>query len=120
MISRRALACAAFALVTAAQAACTLDTVSTDDGGGAPSGPARTVGDQCLDVLNTFCQREAACAIPVDGTCAMNAESVCCSGTACNATSMVPETRVSACKTSVMNLDCNTVVNTTDPTTCIK
>lgn len=118
MRSPPAIACAALLLCASA---CTIGPATGDGGaGGTTTTPPRPLGDQCQSVLSAFCQKEASCAIPVDlGTCISSDMSLCCVGSACNATSTVSEASVTDCEAMIMAEDCNLVVNTTDPTACL-
>ena len=103
-------------------AACTIGPADSggDNGTGAPAATARTLGDQCDDVITEFCQAAAQCAIPVQlQACVDNYLPLCCTGTACNALSTVSESTVSACKTTYDTEDCNLIVNTTNPGSCL-
>jgi hypothetical protein len=101
--------------------ACTIGPAGGDGGtGGTTPTPPRPLGDQCESVLSAFCQKEASCAIPVDlATCISGDKSLCCVGSACNATSTVSEASVTACEEMIMAEDCNLVVNTSNPTACL-
>jgi hypothetical protein len=101
-------------------AACTIGPTGDDGGTSTSTTPARTRGDQCLSVLSAFCQKAASCAIAVDQTeCTQGNLSLCCVGTACNATSTISETTVTECSQTIMVEDCNVVQNTTNPTSCL-
>jgi hypothetical protein len=104
--------------------ACTIGPAGGDGGtggtGGTTTTPPRPLGDQCESVLSVFCQKEASCAIPVDlGQCISGDMSLCCVGSACNATSTVSEASVTACEEMIMAEDCYPVSITTDPTACL-
>ena len=105
--------------------ACTIGPAGGDGGtggtGGTTTTPPRPLGDQCESVLSVFCQKEASCAIPVGnlGQCISGDMSLCCVGSACNATSTVSEASVTACEEMIMAEDCYPVSITTDPTACL-
>ena len=101
--------------------ACTIGPAGGDGGTGGSTAPPRSVGDQCQSVLSAFCQKAASCAILTDlSECMTGNMSLCCVGSACNATSTVSEASVTACEQMIMAEDCNLVVNTTEPTACLK
>jgi hypothetical protein len=106
--------------------ACTIGPAAGDGGtgGGAGGGTTTTgprqLGDQCESVLTVFCQRAGSCAVLTDlSTCISGNMALCCVGSACSATSTVSEATVTACEQAIMAEDCNDVVNTTDPTSCL-
>lgn len=115
-----AIVCAALLL---AAPACTIGPASGDggtSGGSTTTTSARTLGDQCTSVLTTFCQKAGSCAVLTSlSDCIDGNMSLCCVGTACDATSTVSEDTVTACEQMIMAEDCNDVVNTTNPTTCL-
>ncbi len=115
-----AIVCAAL-LVTAT--ACTIAPGSGDGGtggGGTATASARTLGDQCTSVLTAFCQKAGSCAVLTSlSDCISGNMALCCTGTACDATSTVSEATVTTCEQTIMAEDCNDVVNTTNPTTCL-
>jgi hypothetical protein len=115
-----AIVCAAALLLAAP--ACTIGPAGGDDGGtsGSPTTTTRTLGDQCTSVLTTFCQKAGACAVLTSlSDCITGNMPLCCVGTACDATSTVSEDTVTACEQTIMAEDCNDVVNTNNPTTCL-
>ena len=103
--------------------ACTIGPAAGDGGTGGTTTTTttpRSLGDQCQSVLAAFCQKAASCAIAVDFTQCMSGNmSMCCVGSACNATSTVSEASVTACEDMIMTEDCNLVVNTGNPTACL-
>jgi hypothetical protein len=114
-----AIVCAALLLATPA---CTIGPVGGDGGtGGSPTTTsARTLGDQCTSVLTTFCQKAGTCAVLTSlSDCITGNMPLCCTGTACDATSTVSESTVTDCEQMIMAEDCNDVVNTNNPTTCL-
>jgi hypothetical protein len=67
-----------------------------------------------------FCQKAGACAILADlSDCISENMALCCVGSACNAPSTVSEATVTACEQMIMAEDCNDVVNTMQPTSCL-
>ena len=103
-------------------AACSIGPTDSgsDQGTGASAAAARTVGDQCDDVITEFCEQGARCAIQLQiQDCVDNYLPLCCTGTACNVPSTVSESTVSACKTNFDTEDCNLIVNTSDPGSCL-
>ena len=117
MRSALAIVCAA---LLAGEAACTIGPVTGDGGATSTSTPARTRGDQCESVLSAFCQKAASCAISVDQTeCVSGNLIMCCVGTGCDVVSTISEETVTACEQTIMAEDCNDVVNTTTPTSCL-
>ncbi len=125
----RAAPAIAHAALLLAAAACTIGPGSSDggtggsgsSGGGATATTAaRTLGDQCTSVLTTFCQKAGSCAVLASlSDCISGNMALCCTGTACDATSTVSEATVTACEQTIMAEDCNDVVNTLNPTTCL-
>ena len=116
----RAPSAIVYAALLAGLPACTLDPTGGDGGSATSTTGARTRGDQCMSVLSAFCQKAASCAIAVDQTeCTQGNLSLCCVGTACDAPSTISETTVSECSQTIMAEDCNDVVNTTNPTSCL-
>jgi hypothetical protein len=103
--------------------ACTIGPAGSDGGAGGSTTttPPRSLGDQCQSVLSAFCQKEESCAIPVDNLaqCISGDMSLCCVGSACNATSTVSEASVTACEEMIMAEDCYPVSITMDPTACL-
>ncbi len=51
--------------------------------------------------------------------CIMNYMPICCTGSACTAPSTVSEATVTACEQMYDTLDCNGIVNVSDPTACL-
>lgn len=100
---------------------CTIGPAGADGGTGSTTSTApRSLGDQCQSVLTVFCQKAASCGLQVDFTECMSGNlSLCCVGSACNATSNVSESSVTACEQMIMAEDCNLVVNTMNPTACL-
>jgi hypothetical protein len=113
-----AIVCAALAL---GPSACTIGPATGDGGtGGGSTVATRSLGDQCTSVLTAFCQKAGSCAVLTDlNDCISGNMSLCCVGAACTATSTVSEADVSSCEQSIANEDCNVLVNTTDPTSCL-
>lgn len=115
-----AIVCAALLL---GGAACTIGP-ATGDGGTTSTGTtttaARTLGDQCESVLTAFCQKAGTCAVLASlSDCISGNMALCCVGSACDATSTVSEDTVTECEQTIMAEDCNDVVNTTNPTSCL-
>ncbi len=102
--------------------ACTIGPATGDGGttGTSTTTTARTLGDQCESVLSAFCQKAGTCAVLTSlSDCISGNMALCCVGTACDATSTVSETTVTDCEQTIMAEDCNDVVNTTNPTSCL-
>ena len=109
------------AAVLVSLAACSIGP-ATDDGGTPPSTSTtpRTLGDQCQSVLSVFCQKAGSCAILANLSDCINGNlPLCCVGTACDATSTISESTVTACEQMIMAEDCNVVANETNPTSCL-
>jgi hypothetical protein len=101
-------------------AACTIGPTDTDGGTGGGATPTRSLGDQCTSVISEFCQQGPRCAVTVNlAQCIMNFMPLCCSGTACTTLSTVTESTVTACEQMYDTLDCNGIVNITNPTVCL-
>jgi hypothetical protein len=102
-------------------AACTIGPTATDGGtGGTTPTPTRSFGDQCTSVISEFCQQGPRCAVTVNlAQCIMNYMPICCTGSACTALSTVSEATVTACEQMYDGLDCNGIVNVSDPTACL-
>jgi hypothetical protein len=103
-------------------AACTIGPAGGDGGtgGSATNTSARTVGDQCESVLSAFCQKAGSCAVLTNlSDCISGNMALCCVGTACDATSTVSEATVTECEQTISVEDCNDVVNTINPTSCL-
>jgi hypothetical protein len=114
-----AIVCAALAL---GQSACTFGPAASDGGtgGGGSTESARTVGDQCESVLVSFCQAAATCGTLSDMSDCVNGNmDLCCVGTACNATSTVSESDVTACEQSFAAEGCYALSLTMNPTSCL-
>ena len=116
-----AIVCAALLLC---ESACTIGPATGDGGtGGSSSTPPRPLGDQCESVLTAFCQKAASCGMQVDlGQCISGNQALCCTGSACNATSTISEETVSACEQSIANEDCYTLtqmIQSSAPTACL-
>lgn len=100
--------------------ACTIGPAGGDGGTGGTPSAARSRGDQCQSVLTAFCQKAASCAALTSLSDCINGNmALCCIGSACTATSTVSEATVSQCEQTIMSEDCNDVVNTTNPTSCL-
>ncbi len=106
------------------EAACTIGPAGADGGtsggGTTTTTTTRSLGDQCESVLTVFCQKAGSCAVLTDlSTCITGNMPLCCTGDACNAPSTVSEDDVTACEQMIMAEDCNDLVNTMNPTSCL-
>jgi hypothetical protein len=113
-----AIVCAALA---SSLAACTIGPTDGDGGtSGGTTGSTRSLGDQCTDVVSEFCQQGARCGYQtVLSTCIADFMPLCCTGSACTATSTVSESTVTSCKQMFDVLDCNGIVNVSNPGACL-
>ena len=112
-----AIVCAALPL---SEAACTLGPTDADGGADASTTPARALGDQCQDVISEFCQQGPRCALSVGlAQCVSNYLPLCCMGSKCTAASTIRESAVTSCKQTIDALDCNVIVNTSNPAICL-
>jgi hypothetical protein len=116
-----AIACAVLAM---SESACTIGPAggSTGDDGTVTDTSARTVGDQCGDVVTVFCERLPGCAINLSfSDCSSNFLPLCCEGTACNQISTVSESTVDSCEQTLETEDCS-IVNDPDnnPSSCLQ
>ena len=101
-------------------AACTIGPVTGDAGSTSSATPMMTLGDQCQSVITPYCQQLPACGINIGlATCIANYVPLCCIGSACSAPSTVSASKVTACARMNAMLDCNTVVNTANPASCL-
>jgi hypothetical protein len=119
--SAPAIVCVALLL---SEASCTIGPAGADggaSGGGPTTTTTRSLGDQCESVLTVFCQMAiVSCAVGTDlSTCITEFMPLCCTGDACNAPSTVSEDDVTACEQMIMAENCNDVVNTINPTSCL-
>ena len=124
----RAAPAIAHAALLMAATACTIGPGSGDGGtggsggggGGTTTTTVMTVGDQCTAVLTAFCQKAGACAVLTSlSDCISGNMALCCTGTACDATSTLSDATVTTCEQTITAEDCNIVVNTTNPTACL-
>ncbi len=119
----RGAAAVVHALVPLVLSACTIGPAGAD--GGTATGataPARTVGDQCDDVLTEYCQKAASCALPVAALmdCINDARPLCCTGSQCDEASPTSEAVVSECKQAIDGTVCYDLSMTTNPTACLQ
>jgi hypothetical protein len=80
-----------------------------------------TVGDQCTTIVTEFCAQVTGRCFVAGVTlsdCLSNDMPMCCTGTACNATSTSSAATVSACTSAIDAEDCSSVVATGLPAEC--
>jgi hypothetical protein len=104
------------------ETACTIGPADpTDTGTVVATSSTRTIGEQCDDVLTTFCARLPGCAIDVSiQDCLGNFEPLCCEGSTCSELSTVSESTVDSCKEDIDTEDCSVVNDDTqNPAACL-
>lgn len=108
------------ALAATPNGACTIKPLPSDAGAG-DAGP-QTVGDQCTAIVTELCEQAASrCGIGLAYTqdeCVSAEMPSCCTGSACSALSLSPQSAVDACKQALDAEDCNTVANDVTPDAC--
>jgi len=101
--------------------ACTIKAVASD--AGAVDAGSQTVGDQCTAIMTELCEQAASrCGVGLAYTldqCVNANVLTCCTGSACNATSLSSTSVVDACKLALDAQDCNSVANNVTPGACI-
>jgi len=110
------------ALFVGGCAGCSIGPAASDSsGGGSATGSTRTLGEQCEDVVNAYCQTALGrCAIASTfGDCTDTEMGSCCSGSACDAQSTVSEATVTACEQTIDNEDCYLITQDT-PGSCLQ
>ncbi|MGO9838739.1 MAG: hypothetical protein ACLP1X_31555 [Polyangiaceae bacterium] len=82
---------------------------------------SETVGDQCTTIVTEFCAQVTGRCFVAGVTlsdCLSNDMPMCCTGTACNATSTSSAATVATCTSAIDAEDCSSVVATGLPTEC--
>jgi hypothetical protein len=121
----RAFVAIACAVLSLSESACVIGPTggSTGDDGTVSDTSTRTLGDQCQDVVNAFCQRLPGCAINLSySDCMSNFLPECCEGSACSQLSTVSESTVDACEQTLETEDCSIVNDPADndPVACLQ
>jgi hypothetical protein len=120
----RAFVAIACAVLSMTESACTIGPAggTTGDDGTVTDTSTRTVGDQCEDVVDTFCDRLPGCAISLSfSDCSSNFLPQCCEGSACEKLSTISESVVDACKQTLETEDCSVVNDlNNDPVACLQ
>jgi hypothetical protein len=114
-----AIVCAVLAM---SESACTIGPAgSTSDDSGS-TGSSMTIGEQCDDVINAFCERLPGCGITLSiADCIANFMPQCCEGSACSQLSTVSESTVQACQQILATEDCSVVNDDTqNPLSCLQ
>jgi hypothetical protein len=105
MKSLPAIVCAVLAL---GEPACSIGPATTDGGTTGTATSTSTVGDQCDQVATDYCENAInRCAQDIALTdCISGEESLCCTGSACDALSTVSDDTVTACEGTFDSEDC--------------
>jgi hypothetical protein len=115
-----AIVCAGIAM---GESACTLGPAASDAGSSTTGSTSTTstLGDQCDAVDSAYCQQGPRCSIAVDlSSCIANLRPLCCSGTACDASSSISASTVSTCEDEMQSLDCGTIASSQmPPSSCL-
>jgi hypothetical protein len=112
MKSLPAIVCAVLAL---GEPACSIGPAATDSGATGTATSTSTVGDQCDQVATDYCENALnRCGITgLLSDCISGEESLCCTGSACDALSTVSDTTVTDCEQVFDTEDCDPLTQMT-------